>query len=225
MFIHQSTAPNVSVSITDAKLEQLAATIKNRSENPPQIFTFEELMKKEIELRPSQADPTDMLKSLSASLGVTVAVRSMDYNGYHEKPVPTDGDFRTVEICIRLLNRMANDEGLFKSIKERIQYWLEDVAEFKEEHEGGIAQIGISLSERGTVYWVKPDEYATEEEMSYLNDAWTFHNPFISRAQENGMPCMFEKLDEYSIEILHELLAQWRSMIIPPLNGGDANGY
>ena len=69
MFIHRSFVPNVPFEITDAKLKNLAATIKERNKNPPQIFTFEELMKKEIELRPSLADPADMVNGLSASLG------------------------------------------------------------------------------------------------------------------------------------------------------------
>jgi len=221
MFIHQCTMSNVPMFMTPERVERMRSRVEGGSSYQPPIFTFEELMKKGIELRQSQPDTDTLLSSLSESLGVAITIRVVDYDSDYEKPVPTDGDFRSVEICGRLLRQMGSDKDLFAAIKERIQNWLDDTDEFKEAHGDTVAQMGFSIGTNSTVYWVLPHEDATEYEAEKLSESWEYDNPFVSRAKERTLPCLFEKLDEYTIELFHELLTRWRDMNLDYVYEGE----
>ena len=107
----------------------------------------------------------------------------------------------SVQITENLLTKMANDPDEFKRVAEKIEFWLSATAEFSEMIGGAPHQIGMSISEVGTVIWASSKNLIGEksdEEIDLWKQAWDrFVEKLLEWFRARDEKCEIENLEDY----------------------------
>lgn len=139
------------------------------------------------------SSPQEMLTRLSERFSTVSfrteftrdAISNSDRNAIHSVQI-TDG----------MLKKMANDPNEYKRVTEKIERWLSGATELSETT-GGKQQVGMSISEHGTMIWalgVGGDFPDTESEV--FTQAWEkFVDALLEWLRNQGESCTFELLD------------------------------
>ncbi|MCL2249417.1 MAG: DUF6033 family protein [Oscillospiraceae bacterium] len=101
----------------------------------------------------------------------------------------------TIQITDGMLKRMANDPNEYKWVTEKIERFLSGASEFSGMTDG-THQIGMSISEVGTLFWSFAGvSDLSETEAEALNQAWNyFMDSFLEWFRNRGENCTFEML-------------------------------